>query len=263
MSVRSSRLVRVHAQLGLRQRPASNERRTSERSSTARTSLCAPSSGSMPRRPTSTLGFRPSASQRMRAFQDAGHIGVLIVGDYTTRIGDPVRTLGGASRHRPGRGPDRNAQRYSEHAFTHPRPRPHRAPLQQRVAGEARLRGAPPADAHRALSPACSSGTTFANASRPTSRSRSPSCCTRSCRRYDSVAIEADVELGGTDQLYNLLMGRDVMEAYGLEPQVVLTSSCSTAGTARGDERVARQLHRIRGAAGRAVREGDAIPDAL
>jgi tyrosyl-tRNA synthetase len=41
---------------------------------------------------------------------------------------------------------------------------------------------------------------------------------------YDSVAIQADVELGGTDQLYNLLAGREVMEAYGLEPQVVLTT---------------------------------------
>jgi tyrosyl-tRNA synthetase len=41
---------------------------------------------------------------------------------------------------------------------------------------------------------------------------------------YDSVAVEADVELGGTDQLYNLLAGRDVMESYGLEPQVVLTT---------------------------------------
>ena len=41
---------------------------------------------------------------------------------------------------------------------------------------------------------------------------------------YDSVAVEADVELGGTDQLYNLLAGREVMEAYGLEPQVVLTT---------------------------------------
>jgi tyrosyl-tRNA synthetase len=41
---------------------------------------------------------------------------------------------------------------------------------------------------------------------------------------YDSVAVEADVELGGTDQLYNLLAGRVVMQAYGLEPQVVLTT---------------------------------------
>jgi tyrosyl-tRNA synthetase len=41
---------------------------------------------------------------------------------------------------------------------------------------------------------------------------------------YDSVAVEADVELGGTDQLYNLLAGREVMQANGLEPQVVLTT---------------------------------------
>src|SRR5258707_8443669 len=41
---------------------------------------------------------------------------------------------------------------------------------------------------------------------------------------YDSVAVEADVELGGTDQLYNLLAGREVQEAYGLAPQVVLTT---------------------------------------
>jgi tyrosyl-tRNA synthetase len=41
---------------------------------------------------------------------------------------------------------------------------------------------------------------------------------------YDSVAVQADVELGGTDQLYNLLAGREVMQAYGLDPQVVLTT---------------------------------------
>ena len=51
---------------------------------------------------------------------------------------------------------------------------------------------------------------------------------------YDSVAIEADVELGGTDQLYNLLAGRDVMEHYGLEPQVVLDDAApASPGTAR------------------------------
>jgi tyrosyl-tRNA synthetase len=41
---------------------------------------------------------------------------------------------------------------------------------------------------------------------------------------YDSVAIEADVELGGTDQLYNLLAGREIQQAYGQEPQVALTN---------------------------------------
>jgi tyrosyl-tRNA synthetase len=40
---------------------------------------------------------------------------------------------------------------------------------------------------------------------------------------YDSVAVQADIEVGGTDQLYNLLMGRDVMAHYGLEPQAVMT----------------------------------------
>src|SRR5207247_3229065 len=40
---------------------------------------------------------------------------------------------------------------------------------------------------------------------------------------YDSVAIDADIEIGGTDQLYNLLAGRDVMQDYGLDPQLVMT----------------------------------------
>ena len=41
---------------------------------------------------------------------------------------------------------------------------------------------------------------------------------------YDSVHLEADVELGGTDQLFNLNVGRDIMPGYGLEPQVVMTT---------------------------------------
>jgi tyrosyl-tRNA synthetase len=51
---------------------------------------------------------------------------------------------------------------------------------------------------------------------------------------YDSVAIEADIELGGTDQLYNLLMGREVMEAYGLDPQVVFTVQYLDSWDGRG-----------------------------
>ena len=42
---------------------------------------------------------------------------------------------------------------------------------------------------------------------------------------YDSVAVEADIELGGTDQTFNLLMGREVQRAYAQEPQVVVTTS--------------------------------------
>ena len=40
---------------------------------------------------------------------------------------------------------------------------------------------------------------------------------------YDSVAVEADIELGGTDQLFNLLVGRELQRACGQEPQVILT----------------------------------------
>ena len=55
---------------------------------------------------------------------------------------------------------------------------------------------------------------------------------------YDSVAVEADVELGGTDQLYNLLAGRTVMQAYGLEPQVVMTVAAAPRVGRGEDERV-------------------------
>ena len=71
--------------------------------------------------------------QRMRAFQDAGHVGVLIVGDYTTRIGDPS----GRSAERPilsDEEIDANAQTYVEQAMHDPRPRAHRGALQRRVA---------------------------------------------------------------------------------------------------------------------------------
>ena len=78
----------------------------------------------------------------MRAFQDEGHIGVLIVGDYTTRIGDPS----GRSAERPileAEEIDANAKLYFEQALQDHRPGAHRGPLQQRVAVEARLRRDP------------------------------------------------------------------------------------------------------------------------
>ena len=54
-------------------------------------------------------------------------------------------------------------------------------------------------------------------------RSAFMNCCIHSFKRYDSVALNADVELGGTDQTFNLLMGRFLQEQYGQEPQVILT----------------------------------------
>jgi tyrosyl-tRNA synthetase len=160
--------------------------------------------------------------QRMRAFQDQGHTGVLIVGDYTARIGDPS----GRSSERPilsDEEIDRDAGTYVEQAMqilVPERTEVRRnsewlagfgfadvirltrmmtvAQMLERDDFAGRYAGGQPISVSELLYPLM--------------------------QAYDSVAVEADVELGGTDQLYNLLAGREVMQAYGLEPQVVLTT---------------------------------------
>ena len=73
---------------------------------------------------------------------------------------------------------------------------------------------------------------------------------------YDSVAMRADVELGGTDQKFNLLVGRQLQEAYGQEPQIVITMPLLEGARRRQqDVEVARQLHRHHRSAGRHVRQ--------
>jgi tyrosyl-tRNA synthetase len=160
--------------------------------------------------------------QRMRAFQDEGHMGVLIVGDYTARIGDPS----GASAERPMIPPeeiDRMAARFFESAYTILEPERTEVRFNGEWLGELDFAGVL----------RLSRTTTVArllerddfsrrfSARQPISVSE---LLYPLMQAYHSVAIEADVELGGTDQLYNLLAGREVMEAYGLEPQVVLTT---------------------------------------
>jgi tyrosyl-tRNA synthetase len=160
--------------------------------------------------------------QRMRAFQDAGHIGVLIVGDYTTRIGDPS----GASVERPIIAPeeiDRMAARFFESAYTIVDPER----TEVRYNGEwlAKVDFAEVLRLTRAVTVArILERDDFAKRFAAQQAISVSELLYPLMQAYDSVAIEADVELGGTDQLYNLLTGRDVMEAYGLEPQVVLTT---------------------------------------
>jgi tyrosyl-tRNA synthetase len=159
--------------------------------------------------------------QRMRAFQDEGHLGVLIIGDYTTRIGDPS----GRKSERPIIEPeviDANAQRYFESASTIIDPE--RTEIRFNSEWLSKLDFAEILRLTRT--------TTVARilerddfhkrfgANEPISISE---LLYPMMQAYDSVAVEADVELGGTDQTYNLLMGREVMAAYGLEPQVALT----------------------------------------
>jgi tyrosyl-tRNA synthetase len=159
--------------------------------------------------------------QRMRAFQDAGHIGVLIVGDYTSRIGDPS----GRSLERPMIDPqviDRNAQRYFDDACT----------IVDRERTELRFNSEWLSKLDFAETLRLTRTTTVARLlERDDFAKRFAEQAPISVsellyplmQAYDSVAVEADVELGGTDQLFNLLTGREVMVAYGLEPQVALT----------------------------------------
>ena len=159
--------------------------------------------------------------RRMRAFEDEGHIGVLIVGDYTTRIGDPS----GRKTERPMIDPaviDENAQRYFEHASTIIDPE--RTELRFNSEWLGKLDFAEVLRLTRTTTVArMLERDDFANRFRASEPISVSELLYPLMQAYDSVAVEADVELGGTDQLYNLLMGRDVMEAYGLEPQVALT----------------------------------------
>src|SRR5512133_490310 len=159
--------------------------------------------------------------QRMATFQREGHTGVLIVGDYTTRIGDPS----GRSAARPilsGEEIDRNAQLYFEQASTIIDPE--RTELRFNSEWLGKLDYAEIVRLTRIATVArLLERDDFAKrfaAQQPISVSE---LLYPIMQGYDSVAVQADVELGGTDQLYNLLMGREVQQAYGQEPQVALT----------------------------------------
>lgn len=160
--------------------------------------------------------------QRMAAFQRADHTGVLIIGDYTTRIGDPS----GRSAERPVLSEeeiDRNAQLYFEQASRIIDP--DRTEVRWNGEWLSKLDFAEVVRLTRTITVA---RLLERDDFQKRFEARTPISVSELLypfmQAYDSVAVEADVELGGTDQLYNLLAGREVMHAYGLEPQVALTT---------------------------------------
>ena len=173
-----------------------------------------------PTGPDIHLGFAV-VLRKLRAFQDAGHVAVLIVGDYTARIGDPS----GRSKERqvlPDEVLDRNAQLFAEQAFR----------ILDRERTEIRFNGEWLGKLDYAeLVRLTRTGTVARLLERDDFAKRFAAHVPISisellypfAQGYDSVAVQADVEVGGSDQLYNLLMGRDVMESYGLEPQAIVT----------------------------------------
>jgi tyrosyl-tRNA synthetase len=173
-----------------------------------------------PTSPDVHLGFAV-VLDRLREWQDAGHVVVLIVGDYTARIGDPS----GRSSERPvlpDEELDANAQHFADQAFRIL----DRERTEVRFNGEwlAKLSFAEVVRLTRMLTVSrLLERDDFAKrfiAQEPISLSE---LLYPPMQAYDSVAIDADVEIGGTDQLYNLLTGRDVMERYGKPPQLVVT----------------------------------------
>ena len=159
--------------------------------------------------------------RRLAAFQRQGHIAVLIVGDYTARIGDPS----GRSVERqvlPDEVLDQNAELFAAQAYRILDPE--RTELRFNGEWLGKLDYAELVRLTRI-------GTVAQLLERDDFvkrfRAREPISVSELlypfAQGYDSVAVQADIEVGGTDQLYNLLMGRDVMASYGLEPQAVLT----------------------------------------
>jgi tyrosyl-tRNA synthetase len=160
--------------------------------------------------------------QRMRAFQDQGHIGVLIVGDYTARVGDPS----GRSKERPvlsGEEIDSNARAYYEQAL-----KILNAERTELRFNSEWLKALDFAAFLRLTRTMTVSRMLERNDFERRFRDNQPISISEFLyplmQGYDSVAIAADVELGGTDQEYNLLAGRDIQQAYGVAPQVVLTT---------------------------------------
>jgi tyrosyl-tRNA synthetase len=177
------------------------------------------------------LGMDPSAPdlhlghsvvlQKLRRFQDLGHTPIFLVGDFTARIGDPS----GRKKTRPALDPEQiaeNARTYVDQAGR----------LLDVERAEVRFNSEwmdrmAPADFVRL----CSRGTVARLLERDDFAKRYASgepiavheFLYPFVQAYDSVALESDVELGGTDQTFNLLMAREIQRDYGQAPQAVIT----------------------------------------
>jgi tyrosyl-tRNA synthetase len=158
--------------------------------------------------------------RKLREFQDLGHTVVLIVGDYTARVGDPS----GRSATRPvlsGEQIDANAETFQRQAFK----------VLDAERTEVRRNGEWLAMAMEELFALARTATVAQLLERDDFAKRYAANEPISVlellypllQGYDSVAVKADVELGGTDQKFNLLLARQIQQAYGVPQQSVLT----------------------------------------
>jgi len=176
-------------------------------------------------------GFDPTAPDlhlghtvllnKMRQFQDFGHEVIFLIGDFTGMIGDPS----GKSTTRPPLTRDEvnaNAATYTEQVYKILDPDKTRLEFNSRWMGKMDAVG---------LIELAAKHTVARMLEREDFQKRYKAGRPISIHEflyplvqgYDSVALHADVELGGTDQKFNLLVGRQLQQAYGQQPQVVMT----------------------------------------
>jgi tyrosyl-tRNA synthetase len=178
------------------------------------------------------LGLDPTAAdihlghtvvlQKLREFQDLGHTVVLIVGDYTARVGDPS----GRTSTRPvlsGEEIDANAKTYQEQAFRVIRDDPDLYELRF----NSEWLDMPMEELFKLARTATVAQMLERDDFAKRFAARAPISILELLyplmQGYDSVAVRSDVELGGTDQTFNLLLARDVQRAYGVPEQTILT----------------------------------------
>jgi|TARA_B110000263_G_scaffold156682_1_gene136092 tyrosyl-tRNA synthetase len=177
------------------------------------------------------VGFDPTAPDlhlghtvlinKMRQFQDLGHEIIFLIGDFTGMIGDPS----GKNATRPALSPEeiaQNALTYKEQVFKILDPDKTIVDFNSRwgneLGAEGLIRLASRYTVARMLE-----RDDFSTRYRDSQPIAVHEFLYPLMQGYDSVALKADVELGGTDQKFNLLVGRELQKQYGLEPQIVLT----------------------------------------
>jgi tyrosyl-tRNA synthetase len=173
-----------------------------------------------PTAPAVTLGWAV-VLRKLRQFQDLGHTAVLIVGDFTARVGDPSgrsETRPRLSKHEVGAYAERLLEQFRSVLSSERLEIRHNSEWLEPMDMEAILRLTASTTVARMLERDDFAKRYAANQPISLTEFMYPLL-----QGYDSVAVEADVELGGTDQLFNLLVGRDLQRDAGQDPQVALT----------------------------------------
>jgi len=173
-----------------------------------------------PTAPSVTLGWAV-VLRKLRHFQEMGHIAVLIVGDFTARVGDPSERAETRKRLTAD-----EVNGYAENVLGQFRKilLPENLEIRRNSEWLASLDMAGILELTAAATVAqMLERSDFANRYQEGTPISIMEFLYPLLQGYDSVAVKADIELGGSDQLWNLMMGRVVQERYGMQPQVALT----------------------------------------